>query len=114
MTRLRALAITALPTAITLGAVQAGEPEALLVIEKHRFEPAELKVRSGQRIKLVVHNQDSMPEEFESHSLNRESLIPLRGQGNDLQRPAKARLLRLLRRVQRSLSHPPHIRRYGR
>jgi hypothetical protein len=87
--------------------VQAGEPEALLVIENHRFEPAELKVRSGQRIKLVVHNQDSMPEEFESHSLNRENLISRRGQGNDLHRPAQARLLRLLRRVRRSRSHLP-------
>jgi hypothetical protein len=79
MTRLRALAITALPTAITLGAVQAGEPEALLVIKNHRFEPAEQKVPSGQRIKLVVHNRDSTPEEFESHSPNRENLFPLRG-----------------------------------
>ena len=59
-----------------MGAVQAAEPEALLVIKNHRFEPTELKVPSGQRIKLVVHNQDSTPEEFESHSLNREKLIP--------------------------------------
>jgi plastocyanin len=76
MTRLQALAIVALLTAFTTGAVQAAEPEALLVIKNHRFEPAELKVPSGQRIKLVVHNQDSTPEEFESHSLNREKLIP--------------------------------------
>jgi plastocyanin len=76
MTRLQALAIVALLTAFTMGAVQAAEPEALLVIKNHRFEPAELKVPSGQRIKLVVHNQDSTPEEFESHSLNREKLIP--------------------------------------
>jgi hypothetical protein len=62
MTRLRALAITALLTAITRGAVQAGEPEALLVIKNRRVEPAEQKVPSGQRIKLVVHSQDSTPE----------------------------------------------------
>ena len=31
---------------------------------------------AGQRIKLVVHNQDATPEEFESHSLNREKVIP--------------------------------------
>ena len=29
-----------------------------------------------QRIKLNIHNQDSTAEEFESHSLNREKLIP--------------------------------------
>jgi len=56
--------------------VLAAEPEALLVIKDHRFEPAELKVPSGQRIKLTVHNQDSTPEEFESHPLNREKVVP--------------------------------------
>lgn len=54
----------------------AAETELLLVIKNHRFEPSELKVPSGQRIKLVVHNQDATPEEFESHSLNREKLVP--------------------------------------
>ena len=54
----------------------AAEPEVLLVIKGHRFEPTELKVPAGTRIKLVVHNQDSTPEEFESHSLNREKVIP--------------------------------------
>src|SRR4051794_35622918 len=57
-------------------AAQAAEPEVLLVIKNHRFEPTEVKVPAGQRIKLVVHNQDSTPEEFESHSLNREKVIP--------------------------------------
>jgi plastocyanin len=52
------------------------EPEALLVIRNNRFEPAELKVPAGQRIKLTVHNQDATAEEFESHSLNREKIIP--------------------------------------
>jgi len=54
----------------------AAEPEMVLVIKNHRFEPAELKVPAGQRVKLIVHNQDSTPEEFESHSLNREKVIP--------------------------------------
>jgi hypothetical protein len=54
----------------------AAEPEVLLVIKNHRFEPTELKVPAGQRIKLTVHNQDPTPEEFESHSLNREKVVP--------------------------------------
>jgi plastocyanin len=70
---LSAMALVALTCA---GTVQAAEPEMLLVIKNHRFEPAELKVPSGQRIKLVVHNQDATPEEFESHSLNREKIVP--------------------------------------
>ncbi|MEO7152984.1 MAG: cupredoxin domain-containing protein [Burkholderiaceae bacterium] len=58
------------------GAARADDPELMLVIKNHRFQPAELVVPAGQRIKLVVHNQDSTPEEFESHTLNREKLIP--------------------------------------
>ena len=52
------------------------EPEALLVIKNHRFDPAELKVPAGQRVKLTVHNQDATPEEFESQKLNREKSSP--------------------------------------
>jgi plastocyanin len=55
---------------------RAADNELALIIKNHRFEPAELKVPAGQRIKLVVHNQDATPEEFESHSLNREKVIP--------------------------------------
>lgn len=54
----------------------AAEPAILLVIRNHQFEPAELKVPAGQRVKLVVHNQDNTPEEFESHDLNREKIVP--------------------------------------
>jgi plastocyanin len=59
-----------------LGSAHAADAEMLLVIRNHRFEPAELKIPAGQRIKLVVHNQDSTAEEFESHALNREKVIP--------------------------------------
>ncbi len=60
------------------GAVVATEPEVLLVIREHRFEPAELKVPANQRIKLVVQNDDASAEEFESHALNREKMVPAR------------------------------------
>lgn len=67
----------ALPASLALSlAVSAAEPELVLVIKNHRFEPAEVKVPAGQRVKLVVHNQDATPEEFESHGLNREKLVP--------------------------------------
>ncbi len=55
---------------------QSAEVEFGLVIKNHRFEPTEIKIPAGQRVKLIVHNQDSTPEEFESHSLNREKVIP--------------------------------------
>jgi hypothetical protein len=65
-----------LPLLLAAGVAQAADVERLLVIRNHRFEPAELKVPAGQRVKLTVHNQDDSPEEFESHRLNREKLIP--------------------------------------
>ena len=48
---------------------------ATLVIQEHRFVPAELLVPSGQKIRLTVENHDASPEEFESYALNREKLI---------------------------------------
>jgi hypothetical protein len=57
-------------------ALAEGPPEFTLTIKDHRFEPAELTVPSGQKIKLNVVNADPSPEEFESHELNREKIIP--------------------------------------
>ncbi|CAI8745047.1 Plastocyanin [Methylocaldum szegediense] len=61
------------------GSVLAAETYTL-VIREHRFEPAELEVPAGQKIKLVVKNEDPTPEEFESHSLKREKIIPGKSQ----------------------------------
>ena len=49
--------------------------EFALTIRDHHFEPSEVRIPAGQKVKLVVHNQDASPEEFESHELNREKLI---------------------------------------
>src|SRR5215218_1237146 len=57
------------------GTAQAQDPEFNLVIRNHRFEPAEVKVPAGKKIKLIVDNQDSTAEEFESKPLNREKVI---------------------------------------
>jgi plastocyanin domain-containing protein len=76
MTLLRRSVCVAFAGLVVAAFAQAAEPEIALVIKNHRFEPSELKVPANQRVKLVVHNQDSTPEEFESHSLNREKVIP--------------------------------------
>ena len=68
----------------------AAEPELLLVIRNHRFEPVELKVPADQRVKLIVHNQDSTAEEFESHDLNREKIVPAGGKVSIFIGPLKA------------------------
>ena len=56
--------------------VASAETEFTLAIKDHRFEPAELTVPAGERIKLIVDNQDSTPEEFESHDMHSEKIIP--------------------------------------
>ena len=66
-----ALSATAYPTRSL-----AADLERALVIKNHKFEPVELRVPANQRIRLTVHNQDPTPEEFESHALNREKIVP--------------------------------------
>jgi|SRR3972149_1821512 len=53
----------------------AADADYTLIIKDHRFQPAELTIPSGKKIKLVVKNQDATPEEFESHALNREKVV---------------------------------------
>jgi len=48
----------------------------LLTIKDHRFEPTTLTVPAGKKVKLTVKNLDATPEEFESHELNREKIVP--------------------------------------
>ena len=72
---MRRLALS-LALTLSLAAFAAGEPEFKLVIENHKFTPDRVEVPAGKKVKLVVENKDSTPEEFESHSLNREKVIP--------------------------------------
>jgi plastocyanin len=70
------LACALLAAGLVWGANAWADPVVVeLTIKEHRFEPAELVVPAGQMIKLVIHNLDPTPEEFESHALNREKVI---------------------------------------
>jgi plastocyanin len=51
-----------------------------LTIKDHKFQPEELQVPAGRKIKLVVKNLDPSAEEFESHDLKREKIIAGNGQ----------------------------------
>jgi plastocyanin len=53
----------------------AADMEVALVIKDHHFVPSEIRVPAGQKVKLIVENQDATPEEFESHELNREKIV---------------------------------------
>jgi hypothetical protein len=78
--RLRAYARPMLGPLLAAGILslpaRAADAEVELVIRGHQFTPAEIRVPAGQRVRLIVHNQDAQPEEFESYRLNREKLVP--------------------------------------
>ena len=57
------------------GAVQAKTPIFEIEIRDHLFHPEELRIPADTKVKLVVYNRDSTPEEFESYELNREKVI---------------------------------------
>lgn len=47
-----------------------------ITIKNHQFYPSEITIPANTRVKLAISNQDSTAEEFESHSLHREKIIP--------------------------------------
>ncbi len=49
---------------------------ATVVIKDHKFDPAEIRVPAGKTIRLTVRNDDATPEEFESHDLDLEKIVP--------------------------------------
>lgn len=59
---------------LAAGPVQA--QELTIRIKDHKFEPAELKVAANKRLTVTVVNDDATPEEFESHEMKVEKIIP--------------------------------------
>ena len=68
----------------------AADTEVTLVIKDHHFVPSEVRVPAGQKVKLIVENQDATPEEFESHELNREKIIAPKSKASIFIGPLKA------------------------
>jgi len=52
------------------------QTEIALTVENHRFQPEEITVKAGTPFVLVITNKDKSPEEFESHDLRIEKVIP--------------------------------------
>lgn len=45
-------------------------------VESKGFEPAQLSIPAGERVKLMVHNKTAMPAEFESYDFTAEKVVP--------------------------------------
>jgi len=77
-----------LPLALPLVAL-AQTPEYKITIKEHRFHPAELTVPAGKRLRLVIDNRDTTPEEFESKELRVEKIVPGGTKGSVIVGPLK-------------------------
>ncbi len=49
---------------------------AKLTIQNRQFTPQDLTLPAGTKVKLIIHNQDVIPAEFESYDLSREIVVP--------------------------------------
>ena len=76
--------------AASFGAFAAGEPEFKISIEGHKFSPDRIEVPAGQKVRLLVENKDATPEEFESHTLKIEKVIPGKSKATIFVGPLKA------------------------
>ena len=54
---------------------RAQNPEIVIVIRNHKFEPAEVRVPANKRLTITVVNDDPTAEEFESTPLKVEKII---------------------------------------
>jgi len=66
--------------AIALAAVLAAPParadgEIVIAIKDRHFAPSEIPVPAGQKLKLIVKNQDATTSEFESVDFHREKVV---------------------------------------
>lgn len=51
-------------------------PTYEIEIKDHKFTPDQISAKAGEHFKLLVHNRDATPEEFESDDFRREKIIP--------------------------------------
>lgn len=47
----------------------------LVILENHLFTPSKIEIPAGKKVRLVIENKDSEPEEFDSFDLNREKVL---------------------------------------
>jgi hypothetical protein len=58
----------------------ADDSSPILMMHNQQFDPDKLVVPAGIRVKIVLRNLDSIPDEFESYDLSREVIVPGHGE----------------------------------
>jgi plastocyanin len=64
-----------------LAPVMARADDFTVTIKDHKFTPSEIKVAAGKRHAITVINNDATPEEFDSHALKVEKVVPGNSKG---------------------------------
>lgn len=49
--------------------------EFYIELKDHLFYPSRIEIPAHQKVKLIVHNLDPTPEEFDSFELNRDKVV---------------------------------------
>ena len=75
------LVLAGLAAILALAPVAGHADDLTLTLKGHKFMPSEIKVPANKRVKLTVVNDDPTPEEFESHELRVEKVIPGKSKG---------------------------------
>ena len=61
---------------LTVAPATARAQDITVTIKDHKFTPSEIKVPANKRVTITVVNDDPTPEEFESHPMKVEKVIP--------------------------------------
>jgi Cupredoxin-like domain len=77
----RLFALLGVTVGLFLGPTAGRTDDLTLTIKDHRFAPAEIKVPANKRVTITVVNDDPTPEEFESHPMKVEKVIPGKSKG---------------------------------
>lgn len=77
----RTVVLVGLAGFLVFGAAPARADDYVLTIKNHRFNPTEIKVPANKRVQITIVNEDPTPEEFESHEMKVEKVIPGKSKG---------------------------------
>jgi plastocyanin domain-containing protein len=75
------LVLVSTVAAIVLAPASLRAHDVTITVKNHRFTPAEVKVPANKRVQITVVNDDPTPEEFESHEMKVEKVIPGKSKG---------------------------------
>jgi hypothetical protein len=53
----------------------AEDPSFSIVLKNNQFVPNEVQIPAGAKVRLIIHNENPTPSEFESTQLHREKVV---------------------------------------